>query len=264
MRVIIFFLVLSCASPIFSQKKNSNAWIKEQAVKSKGSPITSEVQNSETSMKRSPSTDPQINSEKDTEKNEESNQNQEREKGLDAGLFSNWSMGIELGVLPTKSQGSNDVLSPIGQLEIAYNFGGKVRLSLIGQTMFYHKNNDLTSIDGKIMDLSSTEYNSVGLGLGYLLRFGKLEVMPKIDVLYNIFLAKAIDYNTSNPKNFIDNRYLSLNPKLYFGLRLNNSVTIGLNCGFNNQITALKGQTLQSFDPNGMNGSLFFHFNFRK
>ncbi|MFY7862107.1 MAG: hypothetical protein ACOVP5_07740, partial [Chitinophagales bacterium] len=79
MRVIIFFLVLSCASPIFSQKKNSNAWIKEQAVKSKGSPIPSEVQNSETSMKRSPSTDPQINSEKYTEKNEESNQNQERE-----------------------------------------------------------------------------------------------------------------------------------------------------------------------------------------
>jgi hypothetical protein len=264
MRVIIFFLVMCCASSVFSQKKNSNAWIKEQTGKSKASPEPSKEQSTKRTNKPTLTIDPDNTAEKGSPIKEEGNQNQESEKGLPAGFFSNWSMGIECGVLPTKSKGSNDILSPIGQLEMAYNFGGKVRLSLIGQTMFYHQNNDLASIDGKIMDLSSTEYNSIGLGLGYLLRFGKLEIMPKIDVLYNMFLAKAIDYNTTNSKNFIDNRYVSLNPKLYFGFRLNNSLTVGLNGGFNNQIIALKGQKYQSFDPNGINGSLFFHFNFRK
>lgn len=265
MRVTIFFLALFCASSVFSQRKNSNSWIKEQAGKSKSSSEPSKEESNKRTNKSTLTIDQENVSGKGSPIiNEEGNQNQESEKGLSAGFFSNWSMGIELGVLPTKSQGSNDILSPIGQLEMAYKFGGKVRLCLIGQTMFYHQNNDLASIDGKIMDLSSTEYNGIGLGLGYLLRFGKLEIMPKMDVLYSIFLAKATDYNTTNSKNFIDNRYLSLNPKLYFGFRLNNSLTVGLNGGYNNQIIALKGQKYQSFDPNGLNGSFFLHFNLRK
>jgi hypothetical protein len=181
---------------------------------------------------------------------------------IDKNSLSKWSLSAEMGVCPVKSTISETIYSVIGQMGVQYNYKHFVMIGAYGSTMFYHKNNDVPVIDTKIIDMNSIEYNTIGLSLGLRFRKWNLEVQPKLDVGYAFFVAKAVDYGVDR-KSFLDYRYLTLNPKLYFGYCITPFTTLGLNVGYMTQKEVYKGKIISEFNPNGFNGSLFCSFFFR-
>lgn len=181
---------------------------------------------------------------------------------IDINSLSNWSLNAELGGIPVKSNNSATLYGVLGQLGLNYSFKHFGMIGVYGQTMFYHQNLDAITIDSKIIDMNSIDYSAAGLSLGFRFRKHKIEVTPKLDIGYNLFVAKAIDYNIDRT-SFLDYRYLSLNPKLYLGYCVTPFTTFGVNGGYYSQVKAYKGNYINEFNPNGFNLSIYCSFFFR-
>lgn len=162
-----------------------------------------------------------------------------------------WSVGLELGATRIHSLGSSSIWCYQGHLALNYRLFSEFRLGLWGQYLQYYQNPNIASIDDKIIEMSSIEYNSLGLGLSYEVRIKKIGIEPKLDIGYSIFTAKALDYDT-DPHSFLDYRYLSLTPKLGIHYHFSESFGIGILGGYNMQLTALKGQRIEAFDPSSV------------
>ena len=175
---------------------------------------------------------------------------------------SKWIINIEVGLQPIYSVNSKTIPSFQGNLGLEYKVTPSMTLGLFGQSLIYHQNLDVANIDAKIIDLSSAEYNSLGLRATYTKSFGKVSIIPQLDLSYNFFLCKAIDY-AIDKKSFLDYRYMSLTPKINFGYNFSETFMLGVYGGYNAQITALKGSKIDAFDPNAFIGGLVTRINVR-
>lgn len=169
------------------------------------------------------------------------------------------SINLETGIIPIQSQNTNTILSYQGQLALEYNLFSKVQVGIFGQTLLYHQNSEIANIDNKIIDLSSIEYNTLGISTGYKTKINKLVIYPKIDFGYNLFLTKSLDFPTDK-KEFLDYRYFSITPKLNLGYAITDGFTLGLNFGYNKQLLALKGKLLEEFNPSSFTAGIFGYF----
>ena len=167
-----------------------------------------------------------------------------------------FSIYLETGIIPIKSQNTTTQICYQGQLAIIYNIKSNIQIGIFGQTLFYTGNNEIANIDNKIIELSSIEYNTCGIATGYKFQFNKIIINPKLDFGYNFFIAKSLDF--PNDKNdFLDYRYLSITPKINLGYQITNGFTLGFNFGYNYQMTALKGKKLEEFNSNTIQGGIF-------
>ena len=175
---------------------------------------------------------------------------------VDTNQFSKFSIYLETGIIPIKSQNTTTQICYQGQLALIYNTKSKIQIGIFGQTLFYTGNNEIANIDNKIIELSSIEYNTCGITTGYKFQFNKIILNPKLDFSYNFFLAKSLDFPTDK-NEFLDYRYLSINPKINLGYQITNGFTLGFNFGYNYQMTALKGKKLEEFNSNTIQGGIF-------
>ncbi len=155
---------------------------------------------------------------------------------------------LEIGMTPIKSEGTETLNCYQGQLGLSYRLFSQWRTGLYGQTLHYYQNTNITNIDDKIIELGSIDYYTMGLYMAYTLSFKKIAMAPKLDFGYNIFTAKALDYNLDNT-SFLDYRYLSITPKLGIDYQFSENFALGFFGGYNLQLTALKGQKIEAFDP---------------
>ena len=155
---------------------------------------------------------------------------------------------IEIGMSPVKSEGTESLNCYQGQLGLSYRIFSQWRPGLYGQTLHYYQNTNIANIDDKIIELGSIDYYTMGLFMAYTLSFRKIGITPKLDMGYNIFNAKALDYDLDNT-SFLDYRYLSITPKLGLDYQFSENFALGFFGGYNLQLTALKGQKLEAFDP---------------
>ena len=155
---------------------------------------------------------------------------------------------LEMGMSPIKSLGSEPILCYQGQLGLSYRLFSQFRAGLYGQTLYYYQNLNIANLDDKIIELSSIEYNTVGLSLAYTFRKNRLSFTPKLDLGYNFFIAKALNFDLDST-SFLDYRYLSLTPKLGLEYMFSPYFSLGVFGGYNLQITALKGRKTDIFDP---------------
>lgn len=163
---------------------------------------------------------------------------------------SHWSTVLEAGIQPVKSANYDTKTCYQGQLQVDYNLLGSFYTGLFGKTLFYYQNIDVVSIDNKIIDMGSIDYHSVGISLSYGIPLSRIAIVPKLDLSYDFFTAKAIDY-TLDKTSFLDYRYLSLAPKLNIRYKISDGFSIGLYGGYQMQLTALKGAKIGAFDPSG-------------
>jgi len=143
-----------------------------------------------------------------------------------------------------------------------YNLLLKLHVGVYGQTLLYTGNYEIANIENKIIELSSISYNTLGISLGYKTQFNKIILYPKIDIGYNFFTAKSLDYSTDK-NEFLDYRYLSMNPKINLGYAITDEFIVGINIGYNKQLLAFKGLKLEEFNPNSINGGLFVSINIK-
>ena len=162
---------------------------------------------------------------------------------------SRWNMSIETGMIPVASENYQTLNFYQGLLSLGYKLFSELELGLFGQTLFYYQNIEASQLDNKIIDMGSMDYQTFGLSLAYDLPIKKLWMSPKLDLGYNIWNAKAIDYAQDN-KAFLDYRYLSVCPKLRPGYYFNESLSPKIYGGYNMQLTALKGIKTEGFNPN--------------
>ena len=155
---------------------------------------------------------------------------------------------LEIGMTPIKSEGTETLNCYQGQLGLSYRLFSQWRTGLYGQTLHYYQNTNITNIDDKIIELGSIDYYTMGLYMAYTLSFKKIAMTPKLDFGYNIFTAKALDYDLDNT-SFLDYRYLSITPKLGIDYQFSENFALGFFGGYNLQLTALKGQKIEAFDP---------------
>ena len=155
---------------------------------------------------------------------------------------------LEIGMTPVHSQGMETLNCYQGQLGLSYRLFSQWRTGLYGQTLHYYQNTNITNIDDKIIELGSIDYYTMGLYMAYTLSFKKIAMAPKLDFGYNIFTAKALDYNLDNT-SFLDYRYLSITPKLGLDYQFSENFALGFFGGYNLQLTALKGKKIEAFDP---------------
>jgi hypothetical protein len=116
-----------------------------------------------------------------------------------------WSMRLELGILPISSIHSKTIPSFQGLIGMNYQVFNKFHFGIFGQYTFYHQNTDIANIDDKIIELSSIEYNSFGLSPSYKFKTLQFILIPRIDLSYNIFVAKSIGF-TDDRTAFLDYR----------------------------------------------------------
>ncbi|MFN6328854.1 MAG: hypothetical protein ACK4WA_08765 [Chitinophagales bacterium] len=161
---------------------------------------------------------------------------------------SRWNFSIETGIIPVASENYQKLNCYQGLLSLGYKLFGELEIGLFGQTLFYYQNLEATQLDNKIIDMGSMDYHTFGLSLAYDIPIKKLWLSPKLDIGYNIWNAKAIDYAQDN-KAFLDYRYLSVCPKLRLGYSFNESLSLGVYGGYNMQLTALKGSKTEIFNP---------------
>ena len=167
-----------------------------------------------------------------------------------------FSIYLETGIIPIKSQNTTTQICYQGQLALIYNIKSKIQIGIFGQTLLYTGNYEIANIDNKIVELSSIEYYTCGITTGYNFQFNKFILNPKLDFGYNFFLAKNLDF--PNDKNeFLDYRYLSITPKLNLGYAITDGFTLGFNFGYNYQMNALKGKKIEEFNPNTLQGGIF-------
>ena len=167
-----------------------------------------------------------------------------------------FSIYLETGIIPIKSQNTTTQICYQGQLALIYNIKSKIQIGIFGQTLLYTGNYEIANIDNKIVELSSIEYYTCGITTGYNFQFNKFILNPKLDFGYNFFLAKSLDFPTDK-NEFIDYRYLSITPKINLGYQITNGFTFGFNFGYNYQMTALKGKKLEEFNSNTIQGGIF-------
>jgi TonB dependent receptor len=172
-----------------------------------------------------------------------------------ASNYSKLGIQLEAGMLPIQSLNSATINSYNGSLGLNYNLFSNFHIGLFGQSLLYHQNLDVANIDNKIIDLSSIEYNSVGLRLLYKIPLGKFSITPQLDASYDFFISKAIDFG-QDKKAFLDYRYLTLTPKLNLGFNITESTMLGIFGGYNYQLTAIKGKQLEEFNPTGVTGGV--------
>ena len=175
---------------------------------------------------------------------------------IDTNQFSKFSIYLETGIIPIQSQNATTQNCYQGQLALIYNIKSKIQIGIFGQTLLYTGNYEIANIDNKIIELSSIEYNTCGITTGYKFQFNKIILNPKLDFSYNFFLAKSLDFPTDK-NEFLDYRYLSINPKINLGYQITNGFTLGFNFGYNYQMTALKGKKLEEFNSNTIQGGIF-------
>jgi hypothetical protein len=156
---------------------------------------------------------------------------------------------IETGLTGINSQGSETLICYQGQLGLSYRLFSQFRTGIYGQTLQYYQNLNIANIDNKIIELGSIDYYTMGLFLAYRIPLKKIGITPKLDLGYNIFNAKALDYDIDN-KSFLDYRYLSVTPKISLDYQCTPNFALGIFGGYNLQLTALKGQKIETFDPN--------------
>ena len=178
------------------------------------------------------------------------------QKSNDTNEFTNFSIYLETNLLPIKSINNKTQFCYQGLLAINYNLKNKIQVGIFGQTLLYTGNYELANIDNKIIELSSIEYNTCGITVGYKFQIDKIILNPKLDFSYNFFLAKSLDYSTDKTE-FLDYRYLSMTPRFNIGYAITKGFTLGLNFGDNYQINALKGKKLDEFNPNSVWGGIF-------
>lgn len=155
---------------------------------------------------------------------------------------------LEIGVTAVKSRGTETLNCYQGQLGLSYRLFSQWRTGLYGQTLHYYQNTNIANIGDKIIELGSIDYYTVGLFMAYTLSLKKIGLTPKLDFGYNIFNAKALDYDLDNT-SFLDYRYLSVTPKLGIDYQFSENFALGFFGGFNLQLSALKGQKIEAFDP---------------
>lgn len=170
-----------------------------------------------------------------------------------------FSIYLETNIKPLASLNTKTILCYQGQLALEYNLFSKFQIGIFGQTLLYTGNYELANIDNKIIELSSIEYNTCGIATGYKFQLKKIILIPKLDIGYNFFLAKSLDF-PKDKNEFLDYRYLSITPKINLGFSISHGLTLGLNLGYNKQVTALKGFKLEEFNPNGIQAGIFALF----
>ena len=175
---------------------------------------------------------------------------------IDTNQFSKFSICLETGIIPFQSQNSTTQICYQGQLALIYSIKSKIQIGIFGQTLLYTGNYEIANIDNKIIELSSIEYNTCGITTGYKFQFNKIILNPKLDFSYNFFLAKSLDFPTDK-NEFLDYRYLSINPKINLGYQITDGFILGFNFGYNYQMTALKGKKIEEFNPNTIQGGIF-------
>ena len=107
-----------------------------------------------------------------------------------------FSIYLETGIIPIKSQNTTTQICYQGQLALIYNIKSKIQIGIFGQTLLYTGNYEIANIDNKIVELSSIEYYTCGITTGYNFQFNKFILNPKLDFGYNFFLAKSLDFPT--------------------------------------------------------------------
>ena len=175
---------------------------------------------------------------------------------IDTSQFSRLSIYLETNIKPVASLNTKTILCYQGQLAIEYNLFSKFQIGIFGQTLLYTGNYEIANIANKIIELSSIEYNTCGITTGYKFQLNKIILNPKLDIGYNYFLVKSLDF-PKDRNEFLDYRYLSITPKINLGFSISDGLTLGLNFGYYTQVTALKGSKLEEFNPNGIQGGIF-------
>lgn len=175
---------------------------------------------------------------------------------IDTSQFSRLSIYLETNIKPVASLNTKTILCYQGQLAIEYNLFSKFQIDIFGQTLLYSGNYELANIDNKIIELTSIEYNTCGIATGYKFQLNKIILNPKLDIGYNFFLVKSLDF-PKDRNEFLDYRYLSITPKINLGFSISDGLTLGLNIGYYTQVTALKGSKLEEFNPNGIQSGIF-------
>ena len=114
---------------------------------------------------------------------------------VDTNQFSKFSIYLETGIIPIKSQNTATQICYQGQLAILYNIKRKLQSGIFGQTLLYTGSYEIANIDNKIIELSSIEYNTCGITTSNKFQFNKIILNLKLDFGYNFFLAKSLDFS---------------------------------------------------------------------
>jgi hypothetical protein len=178
-------------------------------------------------------------------------------------IASSWAITMDGRMISTSADAPNNRSGVFGTMSLHRVIKGKFYFGLYGQTMFHLNSDDVSAIAGQVVEMSSSEMNTVGINLGFdLLSKSAIFLAPEVRAGYNIYNVKGLSY-PSDKKAFVDYHFITINPMLNLGVKITKNFIWGLNAGYMLPITYIKGAEDKEFTPKSLNFGTFFRYNIR-
>lgn len=188
----------------------------------------------------------------------------EEPKAVDPNAIeSSWAIALDGRMVSTSADASINRSGVFGMLSLQRVIKGKFFFGFYGQTMFHLMSDDATLIAGQVVEMSSSEMNTVGINLGFdLMSKSAIFLAPEVRAGYNIYNVKGMSYPTD--KNaFVNYQFITVNPMLNVGVKITKNFVWGVNAGYMLPITYIKGAENNEFNPKALNFGTFFRYNIR-
>jgi hypothetical protein len=251
------FLALFLISVLHFSAQNSKSRTNSKYYKPNASKVAEEKKKQEASKVKKGASKTTINSKSKTAVKEEL-----KVKDSNA-IASSWTITMDGRMISTSADAPTNRSGIFGTMSLQRVIKGKFYFGLYGQTMFHLNSDDVSAIAGQVVEMSSSEMNTVGINFGFdLLSKSAIFLAPEVRAGYNIYNVKGLSY-PSDKKAFVDYHFITINPMLNLGVKITKNFIWGLNAGYMLPITYIKGAEDKEFTPKSLNFGTFFRYNIR-
>jgi hypothetical protein len=178
-------------------------------------------------------------------------------------IESSWAIALDGRMVSTSADATTNRTGIFGMMSLQRVIKGKFYFGLYGQTMFHLNSDDVSALAGQVVEMSSSEMNTVGINFGFdLMSKSAIFLAPEVRAGYNIYNVKGLSFPTD--KNaFVNYQFITVNPMLNLGVKITKNFVWGLNAGYMLPITYIKGAEDKEFAPKALNFGTFFRYNIR-
>lgn len=259
-----FFLVLFITNNLIINAQNSKTRTNSKYYKPNASKVAEEKKKQEEAAKVAATKKTTFKTVTTSKSGSKTTPVKEESKVADPNAIeSSWAIALDGRMISTSADASSNRSGFFGMMSLQRVIKGKFYFGLYGQTMFHLNSDDVTALAGQVVEMNSSEMNTVGINFGFdLLSKSAIFLAPEVRVGYNIYNVKGLGYPTD--KNaFVNYQFITINPMLNLGVKITKNFVWGLNAGYMFPVTYIKGTENVEFNPKALNFGTFFRYNIR-
>jgi len=179
---------------------------------------------------------------------------------LNQSPYEKFVIGIEGNALKVTSNLNFRSAGLNGVIDLDYYWSEKFYTGLYLMKMqdWYKKDNQYFLIDGKVIDLSTSQFTNYGISIGYkVFQDENFYFAPELRIGYGIYKANSVNFGINNNKNTLELNMWTAYPKVNLGYKICNRLDAGLTGGYFIPFSFSQRVNLNEYDMSNVMAGLF-------